>query len=62
MGHGLTQTTDGNITLLWYLGDIVESPKQNKLPEVRAHWQQLPLKREKQLVDILAFLAGSRDD
>jgi hypothetical protein len=51
-----------NITVLWSIKDIVERPKENDLLEVEADLGQLSIEREKQLVDHLAFLAGTEED
>ncbi|KAF7507991.1 hypothetical protein GJ744_009888 [Endocarpon pusillum] len=51
-----------NVNLLWTLKDVPERPQENELPHIKIDWRQLSIEREKQLVDLLAFLAGTNDD
>lgn len=51
-----------NITLLWTLNEVPESPKENKLSCENDEAQQLTPEREKQLADSFAFISASTDD
>jgi hypothetical protein len=51
-----------NITLLWSIKEIVETPKENVLVDNEDSSRQLSLEREKTVVDFLAFLSGTHDD
>lgn len=51
-----------NVTLLWALREIPEISKENNLRQDGSGRRQLPLDREKQLVDLFAFIAASTED
>ena len=51
-----------NITLLWTLNEVPESPKENKLSCENDEAQQLAPEREKQLADSFAFISALTDD
>ncbi|KAL8912810.1 MAG: hypothetical protein Q9171_002268 [Xanthocarpia ochracea] len=51
-----------NITLLWALYETPDQPKENELHGGYDQDRQLPLDRERQLVDSFAFISASTDD
>lgn len=51
-----------NITLLWTLNEIIESPRENVMPDDEKSWRQLPYECEKTIADLLAFLSATHDD
>ena len=51
-----------NITLVWALCETPDEPKDNELNGSHDEGRQLPLDREKQLVDSFAFISASTDD
>lgn len=50
-----------NATLLWSVREIVETPSENVFTPADGAWE-LPIHRETQLADDLAFIAADRDD
>ena len=51
-----------NITLLWTLCETPDQPKENEIRGGYGEGRQLPLDRERQLVDSVAFLSASTDN
>ena len=50
-----------NATLLWTLVEVPEKPAENSILTVEGEWT-LPISREVQLTDDLAFIASSKDE
>ena len=51
-----------NITLLWTLCKVPDRPKENQISGNDVKGRQLPLDRERQLVESFAFLSATTDD
>ena len=50
-----------NATLLWSIREIVQKPSEDDVVSDEERWS-LPIHRELQLADDLAFIAANRDD
>ncbi len=50
-----------NASLLWTLAEVPEKPAENSIVSVEGEWT-LPITREAQLTDDLAFIAAFRDN
>ena len=50
-----------NAALLWTLAEVPEKPTENSILNVEGEWT-LPISREVQLTEDLAFIASSKDD
>ena len=55
------RSTIENATLLWTLAEVPEKPTENSILNVEGEWT-LPITREIQLTEDLAFIASSKDD
>ena len=55
------RSTIENAALLWALAEVPEKPTENSISNVEGEWT-LPITREIQLTEDLAFIASSKDD